>query len=84
MTQYETVLWLDSDTLVADSLHTIFLKADGLERLLSSLFGSDRSPRRRYVRSPSVCVSVCVLYAVEHSGSERVQGCSRVGACVYP
>ena len=29
MTQYDTVLWLDSDTLVADSLHTIFLKADG-------------------------------------------------------
>ena len=29
MTQYDTVLWLDSDTVVADSLHTIFAKADG-------------------------------------------------------
>ena len=29
MTQYDTVLWLDSDTLVADSLHRIFRRADG-------------------------------------------------------
>ena len=28
MTQYDTVLWLDSDTVVANSLHTIFAKAD--------------------------------------------------------
>ena len=29
MTQYDSLLWLDSDTVVADSLHTIFLKVDG-------------------------------------------------------
>ena len=34
MTQYDTVLWLDSDTVVANSLHTIFAKADGWVILL--------------------------------------------------
>ena len=30
MTQYETVLWLDSDTLVVQSLTNVFSKADAL------------------------------------------------------
>ena len=30
MTQYETVLWLDSDTLVVQSLTKVFSKADEL------------------------------------------------------
>ena len=30
MTQYETVLWLDSDTLVVQSLNKVFSKADAL------------------------------------------------------
>ena len=28
MTQYETILWLDSDTLVAESLTNVFEKAE--------------------------------------------------------
>ena len=32
MTQYETILWLDSDTLVAKSLTKVFGKADALLR----------------------------------------------------
>ena len=30
MTQYGTLLWLDSDTIVARSIHKLFLRADRL------------------------------------------------------
>ena len=31
MTQYQTLLWMDSDTIVARSIHKLFFRADRYE-----------------------------------------------------
>ena len=36
MTQYQTLLWMDSDTIVARSIHKLFLRADRFDNFTLS------------------------------------------------
>ena len=38
MTQYQTLLWMDSDTIVARSIHKLFLRADRYEKEKTNTF----------------------------------------------
>ena len=38
MTQYQTLLWMDSDTIVARSIHKLFLRADRYEEEKTNTF----------------------------------------------
>ena len=36
MTQYQALLWMDSDTIVARSIHKLFLRADRFDSFILS------------------------------------------------